>query len=95
MIERCADVCWQGRAFMEEAHIHVVASLLARTIVVYDDRQRAEGRPGILMRYEPGYVSTATVVKKKSALRLLEHGAAVLWIHLTPGHFTTLRSTTP
>ena len=69
--------------FMEEAHIHAAASLLARTIMVYDDRQRTEGQPRILMRYEPGYVSTATVVKKKGALRMLERGSAVLWIHLT------------
>ena len=79
---------------MEEAHIHAAASLLARTIMVYDDQTRAEGRPGILLRYEPGYVSTSTVVKKKGVLRMLERGPAVLWIHLTPGHFTTLRRST-
>eukprot|EP00966_Prymnesium_polylepis_P128949 2982116-Prymnesium_polylepis.1 len=39
LIARC--VCApQRKDFMNEAHIHTAAFLLARTIVVFDDRER-------------------------------------------------------
>jgi hypothetical protein len=72
---------------MNEAHIH--AFLLARTIVVFDDRER--GQPGILFCYEPGYAKAAKVIKQTTAKHMMAQDPTVLWIHLTPGHFTALR----
>ena len=36
--------------------MHVVATMLERPIIVYDDRERAEdeAQPGILFHYKPG-----------------------------------------
>ena len=68
--------------------MHVACDLLDKDIIVYDDRARAEHLPGVLFHYQQGY-KPQVVIKKKMATQLLA-SPGVLWIHLTPGHFTAL-----
>eukprot|EP00966_Prymnesium_polylepis_P099177 2297028-Prymnesium_polylepis.2 len=84
------SLCSQSSAFMKEAHIHAAANFLKATILVFDDRDRAAGKPGLLLCYEPGYVKPAYMIKQTVAEQMVRD-LDTLWIHLTPGHFTTLR----
>ena len=80
----------QGQLFMKEAHMAVVATLLDRAIVVYDDRDRKSGLPGFTVLYSPGY-SPFKAIGKVQARELADKRDGTLWVHLTPGHYTVLK----
>ena len=48
---------------MKEAHMAVVATLLDRAIVVYDDRDRKSNLPGFMVLYSPGYTPFKAIGK--------------------------------
>ena len=80
----------QGQLFMKEAHMAVVATLLDRAIVVYDDRDRKSGLPGFVTLYSPGY-TPFKAIGKVQARELADKHDDTLWVHLTPGHYTALK----
>ena len=69
----------------------VVATLLNRSIVVYDDRTRHSQMPGILMLFLPGCTAPPKVIGKTEACELAGKNDGTLWVHLTLGHYTMLR----
>ena len=69
--------------------MHAASNVLSKSIMVYDDRERAENKPGVLFHYKPGY-ETQVVVKKKKAAELKAEDPDMLWVHLTPGHFSAM-----
>lgn len=75
---------------MKEAHMAVVATLLKRSIVVYDDRDRKSGLPGFVTLYSPGY-TPFKAIGKVQARELANKHDDTLWVHLTPGHYTALK----
>ena len=68
----------------------VVATLLKRSIVVYDDRDRKSGLPGFVTLYSPGY-TPFKAIGKVQARELANKHDDTLWVHLTPGHYTALK----
>ena len=53
---------------MKKAHIHAAAHVLKCTILVFDDRERAADKPGLLFCYEPtGYTVADKVIKQTVA----------------------------
>ena len=68
----------------------VVATLLDRAIVVYDDRDRKSGLPGFVTLYSPGY-TPFKAIGKVQARELADKHDDTLWVHLTPGHYTALK----
>ena len=69
----------------------VAASLLGRSIVVYDDRDRRTGLPGVMTLVLPGCDAPFTVISKVQARELLSKNDSTLWVHLTPCHYTMLK----
>jgi len=68
----------------------VIATLLNRSIVVYDDRDRGAGLPGFMVLYLPGY-TPFKAIDKAQARELADKHDDTLWVHLTPGHYTALK----
>ena len=83
-----AELIHKNKRFMKEAHTSV-AALLARSIVVYDDR--ANGRPGFLALYTPGYTTPFRIITKEQAKALADLNDNTLWVHLGPDHYTMLK----
>ena len=69
----------------------VAATLLKRSIVVYDDRDRLSGLPGILTLFSPGCTTPFKAISKTEACELACKNDGTLWVHLTPDHYTMLK----
>ena len=69
----------------------IAATLLDRSIVVYDDRPRLSQLPGVLMLFLPGCAAPSKVIGKTGACELAGKNDGTLWVHLTQGHYTALK----
>ena len=71
----------------------MAATVLGCSIVVFDDRDRLDGLPGVLTLFTPATpsgVSPYQVIGKVQARELFNKKDDTLWVHLTPGHYTML-----
>ena len=53
---------------MKEAHIHAVAKILSRNILVYDDRKRTTARPGVLWLYDKAIYKPGNTVQFRAVV---------------------------
>ena len=81
----------KDKGFMKEAHMSAAATLLARSIVVYDDR--ANGQPGVLGLFSPGYTPFKIITREQAKALAEDLNDNTLWVHLgLPGpHYSMLK----